>query len=160
MLIKKIRSGGQSGVDRAALDTARKFSIPICGWVPEGGWAEDYPSPPGLLRDYPELVETGSENIDIRTEWNARDADGTLILFSDVETQSRGTLYTRMMVTKHSNSVLAVNIGEVEKVLPWLRSFGQPIELNVAGPRESESPGIYQAACTLLGELFSEEGVL
>lgn len=35
-IITKIRSGGQSGVDRAALNTARKHHIEICGWCPDG----------------------------------------------------------------------------------------------------------------------------
>ena len=49
--IARIRTGGQSGVDRAALDFAIEHNIPYCGWCPKGGWAEDYPDPPGLLRD-------------------------------------------------------------------------------------------------------------
>jgi len=56
--IASIRSGGQSGVDRAALDAARAAGIRIEGWVPEGGWAEDYPTPPGVLVLYPELRPT------------------------------------------------------------------------------------------------------
>ena len=56
--IKRIRSGGQTGVDRAALDIAGKNHIEICGWCPKGGWAEDLPSPPGLLADYPELQQS------------------------------------------------------------------------------------------------------
>ena len=56
--IIRIRSGGQSGVDRAALDFARQHRIEICGWCPKGGWAEDSDVPPGLLEDYPELTET------------------------------------------------------------------------------------------------------
>lgn len=49
--ITRIRTGGQSGVDRAAMDFARKWGIPLCGWCPKGGWAEDYPDPPGVLTD-------------------------------------------------------------------------------------------------------------
>ena len=56
--IIRIRSGGQSGVDRAALDFARKHNIEICGWCPKGGWAEDYPEAPGIKEMYPELQET------------------------------------------------------------------------------------------------------
>ncbi len=44
--IARIRTGGQSGVDRAAMDFAREQGIPLCGWCPKGGWAEDYPDPP------------------------------------------------------------------------------------------------------------------
>ena len=56
--IIRIRSGGQSGVDRAALDFARCQNIEICGWCPKGGWAEDYPEAPGIKEMYPELQET------------------------------------------------------------------------------------------------------
>ena len=58
MKIRRIRTGGQTGVDRAAMDISRKYGIPLCGWRPKNGWAEDYPSAPGLRRDYPELRET------------------------------------------------------------------------------------------------------
>ena len=78
--IRKIRSGGQTGVDRAALDAARQCGLKICGWCPKGGWAEDCPEPPGLLALYPELRETPSENVSQRTVWNVRDADATLII--------------------------------------------------------------------------------
>ena len=47
LAITRIRSGGQSGVDRAALDFGRKHNIEICGWCPKGGWAEDYLDAPG-----------------------------------------------------------------------------------------------------------------
>lgn len=40
-----IVSGGQTGVDRAALDVAIEQGIPYRGWCPKGGWAEDRPSP-------------------------------------------------------------------------------------------------------------------
>ena len=58
-----IRSGAQSGVDRAALETAKVYGIKICGWCPKGGWAEDYPEPPGVLALYPELQETFQRNL-------------------------------------------------------------------------------------------------
>ena len=45
----KIISGGQTGVDRAALDVAIERGVPWGGWCPKGGWAEDFPEPPGLL---------------------------------------------------------------------------------------------------------------
>ena len=43
MRIKIIRSGGQTGVDRAALDVARELGIPVAGWCPKNGIAEDMP---------------------------------------------------------------------------------------------------------------------
>jgi Circularly permutated YpsA SLOG family len=47
----KIISGGQTGVDRAALDVAIERGVPWGGWYPKGGWAEDFPDPPGLPKD-------------------------------------------------------------------------------------------------------------
>ena len=58
--IIRIRSGGQSGVDRAALDFARCQNIEICGWCPKGGWAEDYPEAPGIKAMYLDLVDLGA----------------------------------------------------------------------------------------------------
>lgn len=89
--IAKIRSGGQSGVDRAALDFAIEHEIPYCGWCPNGGWAEDYPDPPGLLRDYPELQETPSSGTEQRTKWNMRDADAILTIIPESSAESKGT---------------------------------------------------------------------
>ena len=51
----KIISGGQTGVDRAALDLAIERGTEWGGWCPKGGWAEELPNPPGLLRQYPKL---------------------------------------------------------------------------------------------------------
>ena len=51
----KLLSGGQSGVDRAVLDVALARGIAYGGWCPRGGWAEDFPEPPGLLARYPKL---------------------------------------------------------------------------------------------------------
>jgi hypothetical protein len=70
----KIVSGGQSGVDRAALDVAIARGIPYGGWCPKGGWAEDMPAPPGLLAHYPHLRETPSADPAERTAWNVRDS--------------------------------------------------------------------------------------
>ena len=59
----RIRSGGQTGVDRAALDAAVLTGRPYEGWCPKGGWAEDFLRPPGLLTIYPCLMETPSESM-------------------------------------------------------------------------------------------------
>jgi hypothetical protein len=67
------------------------YGIPLCGWCPKGGWAEDYPSAPGLLRDYPELTETPSEGTRQRTEWNMRDADAILTIIPEGSQPSTGT---------------------------------------------------------------------
>jgi hypothetical protein len=72
MKIARLVSGGQSGVDRAALDVALALGIPCGGWCPKGRKAEDG-------ERYP-LKETPSAGYSQRTRWNVRDADGTLIL--------------------------------------------------------------------------------
>ena len=77
--IGKIVSGGQTGVDRAALDVARELSLACGGWCPRGRRAEDGAIP----ARYP-LVETPRAAYPQRTEWNVRDSDATLVLASDV----------------------------------------------------------------------------
>ena len=76
----KIISGGQTGVDRAALDVAIERGLDWGGWCPKGGWAEDFPDPPGLLAKYSHLRETPGRHPLQRTEWNVRDSDATLII--------------------------------------------------------------------------------
>jgi len=66
----EIISGGQTGVDRAALDVAIERGMAWGGWCPKGGWAEDFPDPPGLLAKYPHLKETAHSHPLQRTEWN------------------------------------------------------------------------------------------
>jgi uncharacterized protein YjbI with pentapeptide repeats len=73
-----IVTGGQTGVDRATLDTALSLFLPVRGWCPKGRIAEDGIIPPV----YP-LQETTSTDYAVRTEWNVRDSDGTLILAYD-----------------------------------------------------------------------------
>src|SRR6478672_329462 len=75
-----IVSAGQTGVDRAALDVAIELGIAYRGWCPKGGWAEDRPSPPGVLALYPGLGETPHADPRQRTEWNVRDCDRLMVL--------------------------------------------------------------------------------
>jgi hypothetical protein len=76
-------SGGQTGVDRAALNAAIAAGVDYGGWCPRGGWAEDHPDPPGLLSPYPGLRETPSPDPAQRTAWNVRDSAATIILRPD-----------------------------------------------------------------------------
>src|SRR5215831_15765508 len=88
-----IRSGGQTGVVRAALDYAVRASIPYDGWCPRGGWAEDLSAPPGLLDQFPRLKETPSADPRQRTAWNVRDSDATIVLMPGAA-DSPGTRFT------------------------------------------------------------------
>jgi len=159
-----IRSGGQSGVDRAALDAARRWGLPYEGWCPRGGWAEDYPEPPGLLAVYPCLRETPSAEPAQRTAWNVRDSHATLVLLDGAAAgNSAGTdLTIRLAEAANSNLWIAniANSSGAAEVLAWLESIpssqaDEELVLNVAGPRESERPGIYQSASQFLDLLFA-----
>jgi hypothetical protein len=154
----RIVSGGQAGVDRAALDVAIALAIPYGGWCPRGGWAEDLSKPPGLLRAYPELEETPSADPQQRTRWNVRDSDATVIL-TTTGVASAGTALTLASAFELDRALVlidadapAAGLGDARKLLAELR---RDASLNVAGPRESEAPGIYERAVVVLAELFA-----
>jgi hypothetical protein len=154
----KIICGGQTGVDRAALDVARECRIAYGGWCPRGGWAEDYPVPPGLLVAYPELRETPLADPSQRTLWNVRDADACLIIVDTAGIAiSRGTALARERAEQNGKPVLVVDLqapDAAQRVALWLgrqrEAFGPALSLAIGGPRESESPGVYGRALTLL----------
>jgi len=153
-------SGGQSGVDRAALDAAAIGALDYKGWCPGGGWAEDMPEPPGLLSKYPELRETASSAPEERTEMNVADSDATLVLLmTDEETPlSGGTRLTAELAEKYDKPLLIADLNDpaaVEKIIAWLAGMPGVTALNIAGPRESESPGIYEKAKAVLTTLFA-----
>jgi hypothetical protein len=147
--LERIVSGGQTGVDRAALDVARELLIPRGGWCPRGRRAEDGVIPAGY-----ELQETLSPGYPQRTEWNIRDSDGTLILTCG--RPRGGTALTLRLARKLAKPFLVLDLdgdpGPVE-LREWVESHHIRV-LNVAGPRESGLPGIYsQARLALLGLL-------
>ena len=159
-----IRSGGQTGVDRAALDFALRTGLSYGGWCPRGGWAEDFTSPPGLLSRYTNLRETPSAEPQQRTAWNVRDSHATLILVRGTELErSPGTLFTRQMSELvFVRPCLVIDLLRTESIAcarEWLVKLGDPsatadMVLNIAGPRESEAPGIYDAAGRFLNALL------
>jgi hypothetical protein len=135
-----IVSGGQTGVDRGALDAALACGIPVDGWCPLGRIAED-----GVIPARYRLKETTSADYAERTRLNVQDSDGTLLL---VEAEIKGgTLLTQAAASELDRPLLVVKPmpDNVAIVLTWMRSSGIR-RLNVAGPRESESPGIYRKA--------------
>ena len=137
----KIVSGGQTGVDRAALDAAIALEVAHGGWCPRGRLAEDGPIP-----DRYELTETESAEYPVRTRRNVLDSEATLILCRG--RPQGGTELTLRLAQRHGRPYLVVDLGDppsVEDVRHWLEA--EQIEiLNVAGPRESQSPGIATAA--------------
>lgn len=151
-MILKIISGGQTGVDRAALDTAIKLGVAYGGWLPRGRKTED-----GRLPDHYELQELASAAYRDRTERNIQDADGTLIISPNP--LAGGTAVTRQMVEQYQKPWLHIEpgaAGEFESaraVSEWLAEKGIEV-LNVAGPRASKAPDIYDYTCRFLESVF------
>lgn len=151
--IKRIRSGGQSGVDRAALDFAKVNNIPIVGWCPKDGWAEDMHEAPGVMKLYPELRETPSAVVDQRTVWNVRDADATLVISGN--SKSNGTDLTAATAKNMNKPYLICDLNDsTNNAVQWLRGLNSNIELNIGGPRESEEPGAYKKSYEFLENLL------
>lgn len=150
-MIEKVVSGGQTGVDRAALSVAIAMEIEHGGWCPKGRRAED-----GKIPSEFDLSETPSRDYSVRTQWNVRDSDGTLVLY-DREI-SGGTKLTCALAQQLDKPLLALdlsgNVG-VEQAIQWIEEFQIKI-LNIAGPRESGAPGISEAATIFLTNLFIE----
>jgi len=141
-------------VDRAALDAAMEMGFEICGWCPRGRRSED-----GVVPNRYPLQETAARSYAVRTEWNVRDTDGTLILVLDEI--SSGTRLTADAAKAHGKPLkiehLAVSAGrglltaenspqeQAESVVDWLLRH-KIRTLNVAGPRGSSSKEMYPRA--------------
>jgi hypothetical protein len=149
----KIISGGQTGADRAAFDFALENEIEMGGFVPLGRRAEDGPIP----GTYPNLTETGSRDYQVRTELNIINSDATLILSHGALTG--GSLLTRQLAELHQKPFLHLNLAEdsmstaILKTKDLLRTLAGRT-LNIAGPRKSEDPEIYQKTKDFLTLLF------
>ena len=153
-----IRSGGQTGVDRAALDAAIAVGFPYEGWCPKNGWAEDFPEPPGLLTKYESLRETSDAEPAQRTEWNVRDSDATLLLVPEADPVSPGSELTAQCAAKLCKPLSIVVYSREEaaqEIATFFARFREARSINIAGPRESESPGAYDACRKLLIECLS-----
>ena len=151
-MFERIVSGGQTGVDRAALDVALAVGIPCGGWCPQGRKAEDGP----IAERYP-LQETPSDDYEQRTEWNVRDADGTLVVTKGPPVG--GTALTIEHAQSLGKPCLVLDLNDrptATVVRVWALENKVRI-LNVAGPRESRNPGIYAAATTFFHHLFSAD---
>lgn len=145
---KTVVSGGQTGVDRAALDWACNHRIPHGGWCPQGRRASDGP----LSVKY-QLRETESAGYRQRTKLNVHDSDATLIL--NVGELDGGTLQTLQFVERMGKPHLVLQLDQCApdesagRIIKWLIA-GKFGTLNVAGPREEKRPGIYALTLSVL----------
>lgn len=161
-LISQVRSGGQTGADRGGLDAAREAGVPICGWCPPGGLAEDFPEAPGLMKLYPELQEGHAPGYVERTAWNVRDAHATLIVSPGGLEPLSGTEMTKIFAERFGRPVLVLEGDNIEDdaatALGWLRGLDMlGLTLNVAGPRESKMPGTYQKTKDIVAALLASQ---
>jgi hypothetical protein len=133
---ERIVSGGQTGVDRGALEAAIALGIAHGGWCPRGRLAED-----GSVPSRYELVENESYNYKVRTTQNVEDSDATLILH--LRPLSGGTLLTKRVAARLRKPYASFEIDDenIDSIRNWLAET-RPVVLNIAGPRESSEPGI------------------
>lgn len=150
--MKKIISGGQTGVDRGALDAALAAGFPAGGWCPEGRIAED-----GLIPERYPLVELPRAGYRERTRRNVIDSDATLVIYR--ATLSGGTLETVRSCERAHRPVLLCDATSAD-VTELARSAHQFVGanatrvLNVAGPRESGWPGARACAEDIVARLI------
>jgi hypothetical protein len=150
VVFAEVVSGGQTGVDRAALNAALERGVPCGGWCPRGRRAEDGPIP----ERYP-LRETPWHGYPQRTRWNVRDSDGTLVLTAGPA--DRGTALTLQVAARLHKPCLVVDLNDdpaAAVVWDWARAHGIRV-LNVAGPRESSAPGIQARALRFLRDVLA-----
>lgn len=161
-MLEKVISGGQTGVDRAALDAAIEAGIPHGGWCPKGRIAHD-----GVIPDRYNLKETTTKAYPPRTALNVRDADGTLIIIPvvrqykqgphvmlDYKTPSRGTTLTIRLAKDKPHLIIGLNeMLRHTRITDWVIVRNIRV-LNVAGPSEREGEPIYKDAYLLLLEVF------
>lgn len=158
MLVSKIVSGGQTGVDRGAIEAALELHFPYGGLIPKGRMAED-----GIVPEKFDKMEVSyKKDYLFRTEWNVTHSDATLIISNyntepnkDRESLTGGTLRTEQFCLKHAKPRLVLFTQNVSKTVGWLRGLGkEDIVLNVAGPRESKSRGIQESTRTFICRLI------
>jgi hypothetical protein len=148
--VLKVISGGQTGVDRAALDVALELGLPCGGWCPKGRLAED-----GRIPDRYPLTEMPTANLPARTRANVAEADATLIL-----TEGGPTGGTKLTFDLARDSGKPYLLLDLWPALDWFTAARDwliahvPSVLNVAGPRESRRPGIHGRAVAFLRRLL------
>lgn len=151
-MLTKIVSGGQTGVDRGALDAAVALGVDHGGWCPADRRAEDGPIPERY-----QLLETESSDYRVRTERNVIDSDGTVLITRGRPTG--GSALTARLARANGVPLLHIDLDATEAPAAAARlvefiAARKILILNVAGPRESGQPGIAAEVEALLVDAF------
>lgn len=149
--LAKIISGGQTGADQGALDAALLNEFPVGGWCPHGRRTEDGLLPPRFSF----LVETPETNYVQRTAWNVRDSDGTLMVHKG--SWGPGTRKTADLARGSRKPFVMIDIRgrtALDEFWSWLLANDIAC-LNVAGPRESGAPGMYESTRAFIAKAIS-----
>lgn len=155
-MLERIVSGGQTGVDRGALDGALAVGIAIGCWIPKGRRAEDGVVP----ASYVGMREAPVAGYIWRTERNTVDSDATLVLWpGNPNLLSGGTKRTVEFAERHGKPVrvfpLLPDLVALVGAALWIHENGFKT-LNVAGPRESKHPGVQLLAATYVAALVRQ----
>ncbi len=160
MLISKIVSGGQTGVDRGALEAALEMGFPYGGLIPKGRLAED-----GIVPEkFTKMEVAPRKDYLFRTEWNVTHSDATLLIArknfepgARVTDLTGGTLQTGKFCRVHCKPSFVLMSQDVSATIEWLKRLGkEEIVLNVAGPRESKAQGIQLSTKAFVRRLIEE----
>ncbi|HXT50860.1 MAG TPA: putative molybdenum carrier protein [Thermoanaerobaculia bacterium] len=164
MRLAKVISGGQTGVDQAALRAAEACGLSIGGWCPPGRESEAGPIPARFpLRETPAERSADAPEVprSLRTEWNVRDADAVLVLMAPRDAaEDPGSAWAVECARRFGKPLLVCDPADPDattRIVTWLRDSPVAIAtLSVGGPSERTQPGVGEAAYALLVEVFSE----
>lgn len=159
IMLNKIISGGQTGVDQAALEAALQWGIPIGGWCPPGRVCETGLIPEKYpLKETPVETSNGAPDVprSLRTEWNVRSSNATLVLQPTSAPIDKGTGWTIATAIRYTKPYLVADPfedGAAMSIANWLGNTPCGI-LNVAGPAESNAPGIGEICFELMTKVL------
>ena len=152
MPLSKLISGGQSGVDRGALDAALAVGFSCGGWCPPGRAAED-----GVIAVRYPLTEMPDGGYTERTVKNVTDSDATLVIyFGELQGGTEQTVLHCIRQRKPYKLIDATEIAATraaELALQFIAAHDVSV-LNVAGPRQSYAPAAHEYAAQALGHLL------
>lgn len=153
--ILKIISGGQTGADEGGLHGAKERAVPTGGTAPRGYRTEKGSN--FKLRDMYGLSEHSSSAYPPRTEQNVKESDITLIFGND---NSPGCKLTKKFCRKHNRPFIVIKSDNLHRsmgdTIDAIRKIGHPITINVAGNRESSTPGIFELTSVFIRELIDQ----